>query len=122
MNEQFSGWFRRQLTRRQWSQREFARVAKIAPSTVNNWFRGERLPDPASCEAIAEAFGLTLDIVLEVAGHRPAVEPLDPDDPRELLAARVRRMRPDPHDLATLNSILDVYDKRNKEERERRKG
>jgi transcriptional regulator with XRE-family HTH domain len=118
MEAQFSAWFRRQLDRREWNQREFARRAHVASSTVSNWYRGERVPDPAKCEVIAEAFGIDLDTVLAQAGHRPDVEPLDANDPRELLAQRVRRIHLREDDLAIMNRNLDIWEARNKRERE----
>lgn len=115
---QFARWLLDQMRRRDWNQTDVAERVGTHSSVVSRWVRGERVPDTKSIDKIADVFGLPVDDVLTIAGHRPAVEPLDPDDPRELLAARVRRMRPDPSDLQLLNTILDNWDARNRKERE----
>lgn len=72
---QFREWFQSQLARREWTQRDFSRRSGISPSTVSEWHRGTRVPDPASIDRIADVFGLPVDDVLTLAGHRPATEP-----------------------------------------------
>lgn len=68
----FHEWFQRELRRREWSQADFVRRAAVGQSTVHSWFHGTRTPDPASCDLIADVFGLRVDDVLERAGHRPS--------------------------------------------------
>jgi len=45
---------------------------------VGNWVRGQRVPSPESCDLIADALGVDLDVVLFNAGHRPTVPDIDP--------------------------------------------
>lgn len=82
----FSQWFARQLTRHEWTQSDFARRAKVATSTVSNWASGARVPDPTSCDLIADVLRVPLDEVLAAAGHRPLLDDrILPDDPRAAL-------------------------------------
>jgi transcriptional regulator with XRE-family HTH domain len=105
----FSGWFRERLRRRQWSQAEFSRRSQIAASTINAWFKGERTPDPESCEKIADALGIGRDEVLAVAGHREPDEPIAPDDPRRDIIARVRKIKWNQERTETILDILDRW-------------
>lgn len=70
---------------------DFSRASGIPHPTVSTWFRGVRLPDPDSCDRIAEAFHVDVDVVLEKAGHRPELEP-DTELMRDLIAL-VRQVR-----------------------------
>jgi hypothetical protein len=81
--------------------------------------RGERVPGTRSVDKIADVFGLRVDDVLTIAGHRPNVDALDPDDPRELLAARVRRMPPESVLIDSLNAVIDAFEKNRKRRTER---
>jgi transcriptional regulator with XRE-family HTH domain len=114
MSTEFSRWLQEQLRVRRWSPSDFFRESGIPRPTIYSWVNGTRHPDPESIDKIADVFGLPVDVVLTVAGHRPNVEDLDPDDPRELLAERVRHMRPDEGDMQLLNTLLDNWDARNK--------
>lgn len=73
------------------------------------WLNGTRLPDPASVDRIADVLGLDVDLVLTLAGHRPATEALAPDDPRIELCAKVRRVKWTPERTETLNDVLDRW-------------
>jgi transcriptional regulator with XRE-family HTH domain len=80
VTESFHAWLRRQLQRRDWSQADLARRMNAATGAVSNWVRGERIPNPQSCERLADVLGEDPDFVLTLAGHRPP-DPSD-DDPR----------------------------------------
>ena len=56
------------------------------------WVTGKRIPDPESCDRIADALNIDLDLVLWQAGHRPLVNPPDPGDPRLLVQGWVDRI------------------------------
>lgn len=90
--KRFPMWLRDQLTRRGMSEADLARALSTTASVVNRWVRGERVPSPESCERLADVWGLSVDTVLTVAGHRPAVGPLAPDDPRVELHDMVDRI------------------------------
>lgn len=68
------------------------------------------MPDPPSIDKIADVFGLPVDTVLTIAGHRPATEPVNADDPRELLAQRVRRMPNDPILIASIEGVMRAFE------------
>lgn len=87
--QEFAVWFLRQLRSRDWTQADFARKTGIATGTVSNWKRGIRIPDPGSCDVIADVLGVDRDLVLAVAGHRPEVDPISDDDPRREMHALV---------------------------------
>lgn len=89
----FAAWLERQLARREWTLADFARRLGIAPSIPSRWLsvRGRR-PSPASCDLIADAFGMDVDEVLTLAGHRPRQAKLVDDDPRRAeLATKLAR-------------------------------
>lgn len=50
------------------------------------------MPDPPLCDVIADVLGLDVDDVLTIAGHRPSVVAIPPDDPRRELHALVDRI------------------------------
>jgi len=111
----FDRWFRDRLKARTWSQSDFARSAGVPKSTVSAWYRGVRLPDPPMCDVIADVFGLPVDDVLTIAGHRPATEPIKPDDPRTEFIGLVKRVKWTPERVAMMRSILTgmaEYDRR----------
>lgn len=116
----FADWFRNELRRREWTQAEFARRAKMAPSTVSTWTSGDRIPDPDSCDLIADVLLRDLDEVLEAAGHRPPSYELPPGDPRRTAIALIRQL--DPDDPATrfwLEMIPGTVEKLRKLDKER---
>jgi hypothetical protein len=61
------------------------------------------------CDVIADVFGLGVDDVLTVAGHRPTEPGLDPNDPRNQIISLVRRVRMTPDRVRGLVSILEGW-------------
>lgn len=106
MSQNFAQWFVAQLRRREWNQSDFARRTDVPQTTVSAWSRGIRLPDPASCDKIADAFLLPLDDVLVRAGHRPADTVLPPGDPRSHLTALVGRVRWTPERQGAVEALM----------------
>src|SRR5690606_8121609 len=88
---QFGRWLRERIRSSPYvrNQSEFAQRVGTSTGTVSMWATGKRIPDPASCDRIADVLGVDLDLVLWQAGHRPNVERIDPDDPRTVLTALV---------------------------------
>jgi len=88
------------------NQTEFAHKVGTSTGTVSMWVMGKRIPDPASCDRIADALGIDLDIVLYQAGHRPQATPPstpDPSDPRTEILRLVKRV--DWSDSRTFNLV-----------------
>lgn len=106
--ESFHTWLRYQLDRREMNASDLARKMDIRPGVISHWVRGERIPSSASCERIADALNVDPDLVLVMAGHRPNIEGLTPDDPRTDLIAMVRRVRWTAEREAIARSVLEA--------------
>jgi len=115
---EFGAWLQRELDRRELRPADFARRADVNPSMVTRWMHGTT-PSPESCELIADVFGVNPDMVLTLAGHRPNIEDLDPDDPVVELQALVRRIQWQHHqpELKMIRAQLEML---RTEDRERR--
>src|SRR3954447_22795450 len=71
MTEQgIPGWMRQELKRRDWTAADLARRSGIGTGRISEWMSGHRRPSPASCNVLADAFGVDPDVVLAVAGYR----------------------------------------------------
>lgn len=62
-------------------------------SSISDWVRGNKIPDPRSCEKIADALNVDPDLVLVMAGHRPNIEDIKPGDTRLELIGYIKRIR-----------------------------
>lgn len=111
-------WILRRLKGRDWSQADFARAIPTSTGTVSNWISGKRIPEPESCDKIADVLGLDVDDVLTIAGHRPEPIDFDPDDPRALLVARIQTSRLADHRLRDLRRYLDLWEQWDREDQE----
>lgn len=90
--ENFSVWLKGQLRRREMTGSDLARKIDRPPSMVNRWTAGDRMPSPASCDLIADALAIDLDLVLFHAGHRPNIDVIDPDDPATTIISLAKRV------------------------------
>lgn len=90
--EHFGEWFRRQLKSRGLKQVEFADRIEVDKGVVGNWFRGNRLPTPQSCEKIANGLHINPDTVLDVAGYRDLDLIVDPDSAEAKLLPLIRKI------------------------------
>lgn len=107
MSESFSAWLQRQLDRREWSQADFARRAKVSTGLVSNWLAGERRPNPSSCDRIADVFLVDVDEVLAIAGHRPRLPQDRLDEIHAAFDPILRHLDPlDFEDVKTLVKVL----------------
>ena len=118
VSSEFGLWFKRQLRLRRWTQADFAHEFRFSAAGVSRWITGERIPTPESCERIAEAFGVEIDLVLTQARHRPAVEPIDPDDPVVGIIGLVKRVEWNDERLAGMRAALTVYQEIDRKKRE----
>ena len=106
MENAFGYWLQQQIDSREMSRAEFARRLKRNPSRISEWINGKRIPDPASCDLIADALNLDLDLVLFQAGHRPMTQPVSPDDPRVDIHGLVDRVNWTPGNVKMITRIL----------------
>ena len=86
-----STWLEREI-RKRGNLSTFAEEIGTSPSVVSRWVRGERRPSPRHCDNIADVLMVDRDFVLDLAGYRPTEEKFAPDDLREKIAQRVRRV------------------------------
>jgi transcriptional regulator with XRE-family HTH domain len=110
----FATWLRRQLNRNEWTQADFARRMDVSTGRISEWTTGKRVPNPKSCELIADVLGADIDLVLRVAGHRPNVESIDPDDPRVILHGMIDRVVWTEDRLDSITAQLDTMLKRDR--------
>src|SRR5918998_1604879 len=108
-SDRFSAWVRQQLRRRQWNDAELARQLGMPSGTISRWLRGERQPSTRSCDLIADVFGVDVDLVLTLAGHRPQPSVAQPDDTRAELIALLKRVQLTPDRLAGLEGTLRAW-------------
>jgi transcriptional regulator with XRE-family HTH domain len=71
MDDEFATWLSGELKARGWSQSELARRAGISHVTVSNLLSGLRGRGEQSCRAIAEALGVSSEMVFRLAGLLP---------------------------------------------------
>ena len=114
----FGRWFKKQLRLRNWTQADFSHEFRFSAAGVSRWITGERVPAPESCERIAEAFGVDVDLVLTRAGHLHAIDPIDPDDPVIGIIGLVKRVEWNDERLAGIRAALIVYQDIDRKKRE----
>lgn len=67
----FNGWLAEMMDRNGVSASTLALRLHVGESTVRRWLKGSNIPDPASCNKIAEFFSRRPAEVLMRAGHLP---------------------------------------------------
>lgn len=71
---QFTAWFNQQLHQHGWTQGKLiaqsgnTKVERLSSAAVSRYSTGKMLPDAASCQKIARAFDLPVELVLRKAG------------------------------------------------------
>jgi transcriptional regulator with XRE-family HTH domain len=111
LSPEFGRWLQRQLDRREWTQADFARKVNLSTGTVNHWITAKRIPDPPSCDRIADALFLDVQDVLRHAGHLSET-PDDSEHVRELIAM-IRRVDWTPERLRFVSNVLrDLVDRK----------
>jgi transcriptional regulator with XRE-family HTH domain len=116
-HDRFVTWLRAQLRRRGWNAAELARRLQVPSGTISRWLTGERQPSSRSCDRLADVLGVDLDLVLTLAGHRPGVETITPDDQRAALIALLERIDLTPDRAAGLHGTLSSWFELDREER-----
>lgn len=116
----FGRWLAKQLDRRDWKQADLVERGRFSRTAVSNWINGHRLPDPKSCDLIADVLNVDRDLVLALAGHRSPEVELAPDDPATTIISMVRRVDwSDPLWVNQITNMLELFiehGKRAKEE------
>jgi len=74
----FDEWISEEIKKRRWTQNELARAAGLSSGLVSRIMNGQR-PGLQVCKDLARALDLPIDTVLELAGHLPREDDLDPD-------------------------------------------
>src|SRR5215472_10412090 len=70
----FSNWLREELKQREWTQAKLIQEsdeneeAQLRSSSVSKYLHGYALPDVKSCQKLAQALELPVEIILEKAG------------------------------------------------------
>ncbi len=81
--QQFAAWLTQQLRQRGWTQGQLILQSgttdedRLSSATVSRYSTGKMLPDAASCQKIARAFNLPVELVLRKAG---LIDPLPDED------------------------------------------
>lgn len=109
-------WIGDRLRRKSWNAADFARALDVPNGTVSRWVTGTRRPSSESCEAIADVFGVPVDLVLTLAGRRPADEDLS--DPTVQLIERIRGARLSAQRIRELESYVDLWEQWDREDQE----
>lgn len=108
MSETFGAWLRRQLKRRQMRQADLARRLETSSGVVSHWARDTRVPEPESCQGIADALGLSVDEVLTAAGHRTEATYDDPITAG--FVARLQKIEWDPISVTVMESAIQTLE------------
>jgi len=108
MDDKFATWLVGELEDRNWSMSELGRRAKLSHSTISNLISGARGRGEHSCRSVAEAFGVSPEMVFRLAGLLPptaernsqleelnhATSTLDHDDLQDVIEyAKMRQRR-----------------------------
>ncbi len=87
-NEEFWSWVDKEINVRELSYHRIERQAGLANATISKPARNQTSPSPTVCQAIAVAFGLSIEEVYRRAGLLP---PLPPEVAEEKEAVRILR-------------------------------
>jgi transcriptional regulator with XRE-family HTH domain len=118
-HERFPVWLRAELHRHGLNQTEFARAVGTSTSVVSRWVNAQAIPESESVDKIADVLNADLTTVMRLAGHLPAADPIDPDDPVERICGMVRRLKPSEAQVETLEVLLATW---LRQKRDARKG
>ena len=89
----FPDWLANELTKRDISPSELARLSNKSPAVITRILNGERRPAPETIEAIAHALRLPPETVFRAAGLLP---PLPPEDAEwEIWREKLEQLTPE---------------------------
>lgn len=75
----FSEWLTDAIYSRRWGPSDLARHTGVSATAVQKWLSGESRPYPKTCYAIAEALGIPVQEVLDLAGYKTKPVVIPPD-------------------------------------------
>jgi transcriptional regulator with XRE-family HTH domain len=101
-------WLEEELESRGWSQRELARRAGIAHTTVSYVLAGRQAPSWDFCAAIAEALGLAPTEVFVLAGLLPPPLPAVAEETEAVAILRELDPEARAHALAMLRGLAEL--------------
>lgn len=102
----FGSWLAQQLKRHDWTQADLARKSGLSQGRISDWVNGKRLPNPESCDRLADALGADVYYVLRLAGHvPPTISDEDPDT--AALVSLVRKVPWDDFKRRLVRNILE---------------
>lgn len=106
-DENLAQWLGRQLRRHEWTQADLSRKSGLSQGRISDWLAGKRLPNPESCDKLADALGDDPDYVLKLAGHRPHAYIQD-DPETAAIIALVRKVKWDARSREWIRSTLEA--------------
>ncbi len=77
-NKTFAKWLKEEIHKRHRSQNELARAAGLSSGLASRIMNGQR-PGLQVCKDLARALDLPVGTLLELAGHLPREDDLDPE-------------------------------------------
>ena len=87
----FAEWLKEETHKRHWTQNELARAAGLSSGLASRIMNGQ-CPGLQVCKDLARALDLPVVTLLELAGHLPREDDLDPD--LEQLKTIFRKLSP----------------------------
>lgn len=108
----FGRWLKQQLRSHGMKQADLARKMQTSTGSVSMWARGKRIPEPYSCDRIADALGMSNDAVLTAAGHRPPDIDDEADPRRQELVSLARLISDDRLDEAL--AVMRAFKRRSR--------
>ena len=70
-HRKFKDWLLREMSKREWSQADLARAAKLNRAVINKLLNGQSTPRPTTLESIARAFKIPVEGIFRIAGLLP---------------------------------------------------
>lgn len=114
-------WLYREMNKRGWSQSDLARATHITRGAISSILNGINNANPKTCRAIAKAFNLPEEEVLEIFGHLTRKK--DESDPMlDRVNRLIAELPPDEQEeiLAYVEMRLHRWEKRSESKQSRR--
>jgi transcriptional regulator with XRE-family HTH domain len=86
----FAAWVRSEMDARGWQQADLAEAADVTQQSVSRWMNGQSTPNGVHARALARAFGVPTDEVVDLLAAEAALRKSAVDPAAELEALRQR--------------------------------